>query len=145
MTDADGRRDRYPAVVFSPHVWALLNHVDSDPELLPAGLWSAVERTHYMGSSKVFVLTDRPFWLDTDSDTGRMAMGMTLTDRMPRSVYLFDSGPDQPGVMCLSYTWNDDSLKFATLSAEQRLELLLTKLGRSIPGWTSARISSAHR
>ncbi|MGA4876712.1 flavin monoamine oxidase family protein [Streptomyces lydicamycinicus] len=134
VTDADGRRDRYPAVVFSPHVWALLNHVDSDPELLPADLWSAVERTHYMGSSKVFVLTDRPFWLDTDPDTGRMAMGMTLTDRMPRSVYLFDSGPDRPGVMCLSYTWNDDSLKFATLSAEQRLELLLTKLGEIYPG-----------
>lgn len=133
MTDADGRRDRYPAVVFGPHVWALLNHVDSDPELLPADLWSAVERTHYMGSSKVFVLTDRPFWLDTDPDTGRMAMGMTLTDRMPRSVYLFDSGPDRPGVMCLSYTWNDDSLKFATLSAEQRLELLLTKLGEIYP------------
>ncbi|GAA2100869.1 NAD(P)/FAD-dependent oxidoreductase [Streptomyces albiaxialis] len=134
VKDADGRLDRYPAVVFSPHVRALLTHVDSDPSLLPAELWTAVERTHYMGSSKVFVLTDRPFWLDTDPDTGQMAMGMTLTDRMPRSVYLFGSDPGRPGVMCLSYTWNDDSLKFATLSAEQRVEILLAKLGEIYPG-----------
>ncbi|SMC48963.1 tryptophan 2-monooxygenase [Kibdelosporangium aridum] len=133
IEDANGHVQRYPAVVFSPHVWALLNHVDSDPDLLPQELWTAVERTHYMGSSKLFVLTDRPFWLDADPSTGRRTMGMTLTDRMPRSVYLFDSGPDEPGVMCLSYTWNDDSLKFATLSAEQRLELLLSKLDKIYP------------
>lgn len=134
ITDAGGHVRRYPAVVFSPHVWALLNHVDSDPDLLPSDVWTAVERTHYMGSSKLFVLTDRPFWLDEDPATGRRKMGMTLTDRMPRSVYLFDSGPAEPGVMCLSYTWNDDSLKFATLTPHQRLELLLSKLDKIYPG-----------
>ncbi|MFB7266819.1 flavin monoamine oxidase family protein [Streptomyces nojiriensis] len=134
VTDAAGRRDRFAAVVYTPHVWTLLNRVETDPELLSAPLWTAVERTHYMGSSKLFVLTDRPFWRDVDPDTGLPVMSMTLTDRMPRGVYLFDDGPDRPGVMCLSYTWNDDSLKMATLSAQERLDVLLGKLADIYPG-----------
>ncbi|MGW1936135.1 flavin monoamine oxidase family protein [Streptomyces goshikiensis] len=134
VTDADGRRERFPAVVYTPHVWTLLNRVETDPELLSPPLWTAVERTHYMGSSKLFVLTDRPFWRDVDPRTGLPVMSMTLTDRMPRGVYLFDDGPDRPGVMCLSYTWNDDSLKMATLSARERLDVLLGKLAEIYPG-----------
>jgi tryptophan 2-monooxygenase len=59
---------------------------------------------------------------------------MTLTDRMPRGVYLFDDGPDRPAVMCLSYTWNDDSLKFAALSADERLKVVLSSLREIYPG-----------
>ncbi|MFB7917438.1 flavin monoamine oxidase family protein [Streptomyces sp. NPDC056061] len=133
VTDESGRARDFPAVVFSPHVWALLNRVDCDPALLPTEHWTAVERTHYMGASKLFVLVDRPFWRDRDPVTGAEAMSMTLTDRMPRGVYLFDDGPDRPGVMCLSYTWNDDSLKVATLCAEERLEVLLSRLAEVYP------------
>ncbi|GAA1933075.1 flavin monoamine oxidase family protein [Streptantibioticus ferralitis] len=133
VTDADNTVREYPAVVFSPHVWTLLHRIDCAPELLPTAHWTAVERTHYMGSSKLFVLVDRPFWRDADPDTGHDVMGMTLTDRMPRGVYLFEDGPDRPGVMCLSYTWNDDSLKFATLSAHERLDALLTSLAAIYP------------
>jgi len=35
--------------------------------------------------------------------------------------------------MCLSYTWNDDSLKVATLTPEDRLERLLSQLGAIYP------------
>ncbi|MEU5923075.1 NAD(P)/FAD-dependent oxidoreductase [Streptomyces antimycoticus] len=133
VTDESGEEREFPAVVYSPHVWTLLNRVDCDPSLLSTPLWTAVERTHYMGASKLFVLVDRPFWRDADPATGHDMMSMTLTDRMPRGVYLFDDGPDRPGVMCLSYTWNDDSLKVATLSAEERLETLLTKLTAIYP------------
>ncbi|MCQ8827734.1 flavin monoamine oxidase family protein [Streptomyces malaysiensis] len=133
VADERGAEREFPAVVFTPHVWTLLNRIDCDPALLSTPLWTAVERTHYMGASKLFVLVDRPFWRDTDPATGQDAMSMTLTDRMPRGIYLFEDGPDRPGVMCLSYTWNDDSLKFATLSAEERLELLLTKLATIYP------------
>ncbi|WP_370088374.1 flavin monoamine oxidase family protein [Streptacidiphilus sp. MAP12-16] len=133
IEDADRVVETYPAVVFTPHVWTLLNRIDCDPALLSVPHWTAVERTHYMGASKLFVLTDRPFWLDRDPCTGQDRMSMTLSDRMPRGVYLFDEGPDRPGVICLSYTWNDDSLKFATLSTEDRLEVLLAKLGEIYP------------
>ncbi|SNS50143.1 tryptophan 2-monooxygenase [Actinoplanes regularis] len=134
VRDASGRGEVFQAVVFTPHVWTLLNRIECDPALLSLDQWTAVERTHYMGSSKVFVRTDRPFWRDLDPATGRDTMGMTLTDRIARGVYLFDNGPDQPGVMCLSYTWNDDSLKVATLSAAERLEVLLPQLAAIYPG-----------
>lgn len=133
VDDAEGRRETYPAVVFTPHVWTLLNRIDCEPGLLSAPQWTAVERTHYMGASKLFVATDRPFWLDRDPTTGRDRMSMTLTDRMPRGVYLFDEGPERPGVACLSYTWNDDSLKVATLTDGQRLEVLLARLSEIYP------------
>ncbi|MGW1906530.1 flavin monoamine oxidase family protein [Streptomyces sp. DSM 41493] len=133
VEDADGEVRTYPAVVYTPHVWTLLNRVSCSPDLLPVKLWTAVERTHYMGASKLFVLTDRPFWRDVEPGSGREAMGMTLTDRLARGVYLFDDGPDRPGVMCLSYTWNDDSLKVATLSAQERLKVLLARLGEIYP------------
>jgi len=110
IEDAGGGRRTFPAVVFTPHVWTLLGRIDADAELLDPAQWTAVERTHYMNSSKLFVLTDRPFWRDIDPRTGHELMGMTLTDRCPRGVYLFDDGPERPGVMCLSYTWNDDAI-----------------------------------
>lgn len=132
--DSSGARQEFAAVVFTPHVWTLLGRIDCAPELLSTQQWSAVERTHYMSASKLFVLTDRPFWLDTDPRTGHDVMGMTLTDRCPRGVYLFDDGPDRPGVMCLSYTWNDDSAKFATMGDDERLAVLLRRLAAIYPG-----------
>ncbi|MBC7140292.1 MAG: glucan biosynthesis protein [Defluviimonas sp.] len=94
---------------------------------------TAIERTHYMESSKLFVPVDRPFWLDKDEDTGRDVMSMTLTDRMTRGTYLLDDGPDKPAVICLSYTWCDDSLKWLPLSANERMEVMLKSLGEIYP------------
>jgi tryptophan 2-monooxygenase len=134
IEDSAGVTREFPAAVFTPHVWTLLSQIDCAPELLSTPQWTAVERTHYMNSSKVFVLTDRPFWLDTDPRTGHDVMGMTLTDRSPRGVYLFDDGPDRPGVMCLSYTWNDDSSKLLTLDDHRRVSVLLRRLADIYPG-----------
>ena len=87
-----------------------------------------------MGSSKVFVLVDRPFWKDIDPATGREVMSMTLTDRMSRGTYLLDQGEGRPGVICLSYTWSDDSLKLLPLDAEARVDLMLKSLAEIYPG-----------
>ncbi|WP_204358361.1 NAD(P)/FAD-dependent oxidoreductase [Streptosporangium sp. 'caverna'] len=129
---ADGT-DEFAAAVLTPQVRLLLSRIDTAEDLFPVDVWTAVERTHYMGGSKLFALVDRPFWRDLDKRTGRPVMGMTLTDRAPRGVYLFDDGPDAPGVMCLSYTWNDDSLKAAALPAAERLDVMLRHLRRIYP------------
>jgi tryptophan 2-monooxygenase len=134
ITDADGRTDAFDAVVYTAQVWMLLNTINSDDRLLPIDHWTAVERTHYMGSSKVFVLVDRPFWKDIDPATGREVMSMTLTDRMSRGTYLLDQGEDQPGLICLSYTWSDDSLKLLPLDADARMDLMLKSLAEIYPG-----------
>lgn len=134
ITDADGRTDAFEAVVYTAQVWMLLNTINSDDRLLPIDHWTAVERTHYMGSSKVFVLVDRPFWKDIDPATGREVMSMTLTDRMSRGTYLLDQGEGKPGLICLSYTWSDDSLKLLPLDAEARMDLMLKSLAEIYPG-----------
>ncbi|WP_240979907.1 NAD(P)/FAD-dependent oxidoreductase [Streptomyces sp. HNM0574] len=138
VTDADGAIRTYPAAVFTAQSWMLLNQIDCDEALLPADHWTAVERTHYMESSKLFVPVDRPFWLDSAVDdegnaTGRDVMSMTLTDRMTRGTYLLDDGPDKPAVICLSYTWCDDSIKWLPLDANERMEVMLRSLGEIYP------------
>ncbi|MER5301703.1 FAD-dependent oxidoreductase [Streptomyces lasiicapitis] len=132
--DKNGTARTFPTAVFTPHKRTLVTNVRCDQALLPTPVWTAVERSHYMGSSKLFVLVDRPFWRERDPLTGRDVMSTTLTDRMPRGVYLFDEGPDRPGVMCLSYTWNDDSLKMAPLTPEERLDGVLDALAGIYPG-----------
>lgn len=134
VTDADGDIRTYRAAVFTAQSWLLLSRIDCDDALLPIDHWTAVERTHYMESSKLFVPVDRPFWLDQDPHTGRDTMSMTLTDRMTRGTYLLDNGPDNAAVICLSYTWCDDSLKWLPLDANERMEVMLKSLGEIYPG-----------
>ncbi|QWF78047.1 flavin monoamine oxidase family protein [Amycolatopsis sp. CA-230715] len=134
VTDADGRIRTYPAAVFTAQSWMLLSKIECDESLFPIDHWTAIERTHYMESSKVFVPVDRPFWRDVDPATGREKMSMTLTDRMTRGTYLLEHGPDSPAVLCLSYTWADDSLKWLPLSAAERVEVMLQSLREIYPG-----------
>ena len=114
--------------------WLLSTRIHTEETLFPAELWTAIERSHYMQSSKTFVMVDRPFWKDIDPATGREVMSMTLTDRLNRATYLLDNGPDQPAVILLSYTWNDDALKWLALDADQRVELMLHSLEQIYPG-----------
>jgi monoamine oxidase len=61
-------------------------------------------------------------------------MSMTLTDRLTRGTYLFDNGPGQPGVICLTYSWMSDALKMLPEPAERRVHLALNALGKIYPG-----------
>ncbi|OLT28127.1 hypothetical protein BJF83_01150 [Nocardiopsis sp. CNR-923] len=86
-----------------------LSMIDCDESLLPVDHWTAIERTHHMESSKLFVPVDRAFWRDKDPRTGRDVMSMTLTDRMTRGTYLLEGeAPDAPAAICMSHTWCDD-------------------------------------
>jgi tryptophan 2-monooxygenase len=134
VTDATGDIRTYKSAVFTAQSWLLLSKIACDDALFPIDHWTAMERTHYMESSKLFVPVDRPFWLDKDPRTGRDTLSMTLTDRMTRGTYLLDDGPDRPAAICLSYTWCDDSLKWLPLSAHERMEVMLKSLGEIYPG-----------
>jgi tryptophan 2-monooxygenase len=134
VTDASGAIRTYRAAVFTAQSWMLLSKIACDEGLFPIDHWTAIERTHYMESSKLFVPVDRPFWLDKDERTGRDTLSMTLTDRMTRGTYLLGDDPEAPAVICLSYTWCDDSLKWLPLSANERMEVMLASLGEIYPG-----------
>lgn len=129
------------AVIYTGHKRAMqmsagLSQTNHMREIMDGDRWEAIEYTHYMQSSKVFIKASRPFWNDKDSQN-RHVMSTTLSDRLTRGTYLLDYGQgSDPGaaVMCLSYTWNDDSLKFAPFSLEQRVQQTLSVLREIYPG-----------
>jgi tryptophan 2-monooxygenase len=133
IVDAAGVSRIFPAVVFTAQGWMLLSRIRCDERLFPAHVWTAIERTHYMQSSKTFVAVDRPFWKDADPETGRDCMSMTLTDRMPRGTYLLEGDDGGPSVVCLSYTWTDDSSKWLVLDARERVDVALDSLRAIYP------------
>jgi tryptophan 2-monooxygenase len=133
ITDTWGTRRSYSAVLVTCQSWLLTTQIAVEESLFSQKLWMALDRTRYMQSSKTFVMVDRPFWKDTDPETGREVMSMTLTDRLTRGTYLFDHGPEQPGVICLSYAWMGDALKMLPHSSEKRVQLALSALKKIYP------------
>ncbi|MBW4035016.1 MAG: FAD-dependent oxidoreductase, partial [Proteobacteria bacterium] len=133
ITDRYGTTTEYDAVIVTCQVWLLSARIDCSESLFHHDLWMAMERTHYMQSSKTFVMVDRPFWRDIDPATGEHALSMTLSDRLTRGTYLLDNGEDKPGVICLSYTWSDDALKWLALPLDDRVRLMLHSLRQIYP------------
>ena len=133
VTDAWGDVRRYPAVLVTCQGWLLTTQIECQESLFSQKLWTALDRTRYMQSSKTFVLVDRPFWKDKDPRTGRDVMSMTLTDRLTRGTYLFDNGEGQPGVICLTYSWMSDALKMLPEPVDRRVKLALGALGKIYP------------
>ncbi|WGH90408.1 NAD(P)/FAD-dependent oxidoreductase [Auritidibacter ignavus] len=133
VTEATGSAQHYDAVVVTCQSWLLTTEIDCAEDLFSQEMWMALDRTRYMQSSKTFVPVDRPFWKDQDPATGQDVMSMTLTDRITRGTYLFDHGDDQPGVICLTYSWMSDALKMLPYDPEKRAELALGALEKIYP------------
>jgi monoamine oxidase len=133
VTDAWGDTRRYPAVLVTCQSWLLTTQIECQESLFSHKIWAALDRTRYMQSSKTFVMVDRPFWKDTDPRTGRDVMSMTLTDRLTRGTYLFDNGDNQPGVICLTYSWMSDALKMLPEPVDRRVRLALNALSKIYP------------
>jgi tryptophan 2-monooxygenase len=133
VTDRWGDTRLYPAVLATCQSWLLTTSIATGEDLFSQKLWMALDRTRYMQSSKTFVMVDRPFWRERDAQTNRYRMSTTLSDRLTRGTYLFDNGPDQPGVICLSYSWMSDAMKVLPLSADQRVNLMLNALRNVYP------------
>lgn len=133
LTDTWGDTRRYAAVLVTCQSWLMTTQIDCEESLFSQKLWMALDRTRYMQSSKTFVMVDRPFWKDKDPQTGRDVMSMTLTDRLTRGTYLFDHGPDKPGVICLTYSWMSDALKMLPHPVDKRVRLALDALRKIYP------------
>lgn len=113
----------FSSVIYTPHVRILdkLRYCGGKEQfaamntLLSVPQWEAVMYTHYMQSAKIFASTRRPFWNDPAGGLPRV-MSVTLSDRLTRGTYLLDysqsTGPSKGSGVFLSYTWNDDSVKF---------------------------------
>ena len=132
LTDTWGNTRLYPAALTTCQSWLLTTQIAVEETLFSQKHWMALDRTRYMQSSKTFVMVDRPFWNDLKAN-GWPTLGMTLTDRLTRGTYLFDNGPDQPGVICLSYAWMGDALKMLPHDTHKRVQLALSALQKIYP------------
>lgn len=103
-----------------------------DQEILTAGQRSALQRVHMTSSSKVFMLTREKFWL-----TQRDLPANIQTDTLVRGVYCLDYAPEDPGapgVVLLSYTWEDDSTQQLGLRGKrERVQRLVADVARTNP------------
>ena len=133
VTDQYDNVREYKAVIATCQSWLLTTSITTAESLFSHKHWMALDRTSYMQSSKTFIMVDRPFWKDRDPITQKYRMSMTLTDRLTRGTYFFDNGDDQPGVICLTYTWMADALKMLPLPIERRVELALEALAKIYP------------
>lgn len=95
----------------------------------------AVNETHLVGSSKLFLLTKNKFWLE------KGLPHTILTDNLAKGIYCLDYDPENKngcGVVLISYTWEDDSHKLITLKdKEKRLEYLVDELKTVAPDFAS--------
>jgi monoamine oxidase len=139
ITDMWGVVRRFPVVLVTCQSWLLTTQIKCEESLFSYKLWTALDRTRYMQSSKTFVMVDRPFWKDKDPNTGRDVMSTTLTDRLTRGTYLFDNGDNRPGVICLTYSWMSDALKMLPHTVEHRVRLALSALKKIYPDVDIAR------
>lgn len=133
VTDRWGHERHFAAVLSTCQTWLLTTAIETDERLFAQKLWMALDRTRYMQSSKTFVMVDRPFWRERNPRTGQYRLSCTLSDRLTRGTYLFDNGPDKPGVICLSYSWMSDALKVLPLPPERRVALMLRALDAIYP------------
>ncbi len=133
LVDRWGNQQNVDAILVTTQSWLLTTNIDVEESLFSNKLWMALDRTRYMQSSKTFVMVDRPFWHDINKVTGHNEISMTLTDRNTRGTYLFDNGPDKPGVICLSYAWMSDAMKVLPKSADERAALALDTLEKIYP------------
>ena len=141
VTDRWGTVRTAAAAVVTCQCWLLSASIDTQESLFDVATWMAMDRSHYAQSSKTFVMVDRPFWHDVDPATGRRVLSTTLTDRMTRATYLLEDVDeagrarlDAPALICLSYTWNDDALKWMSMDRPARVRRMLASLAQTYPG-----------
>jgi len=88
---------------------------------------TAMRHLHHLSSSKLFIRTATKFWKDT-----RLPR-VILTDELPRAVYLLDYPQTDDGVICMSYSWGDDSVKLLALDPREQFEVIKRTVRRIHP------------
>ncbi|WP_419554232.1 flavin monoamine oxidase family protein [Candidatus Poriferisodalis sp.] len=129
----------YDRVIWAAPKWAsqtnttLVEFLEPGREPLPVPgeptVASAVKEMHTISSSKAFILTDDKFWLKHDLPAN------IQSDTVIRGLYCLDYAPDDPdgpGVVLVSYTWQDDSAKQIALPSdnESRIKRLVADVAR---------------
>ena len=90
---------------------------------------AALRRIHVINSSKLFIRTKTKFWKDKSLNIPENIQ----TDELPRGIYFLDYPQTENGVVCMSYTWGDDSSKVCGIDPKERLELFKSVIEKINP------------
>lgn len=125
IIDSKDNKEQYDAVLLSCSLRALEMDIKINRSSFPDEVWASIHNSHLTCAGKVFVRTQTAFWKNQNPIS---TLNCTITDEPTRGTYLFDFDNTDSGVICLSYTWGDSSIKFNALSHEERVQTCLRTL-----------------
>lgn len=96
----------YDVVIATPSTWALQMSCDLrfPPNKLPIATKQSINSSHWISSTKIFYPLKERYWEKSNIPQ------VIATDTYLQDVYGYAAGED-PGVLLLSYTWEDDANK----------------------------------
>lgn len=108
--------------------FTVLQHIDVQPrESFSFQKWKAIRELHYAPAVRTGIQFKRRFWEREGLRGGKM-----ITDLPVRFAYYpsHGIGSSGPGVVLASYTWEDDSMPWSSLSEAERVPSALHGLSR---------------
>jgi tryptophan 2-monooxygenase len=111
----------------------LTNLTDILSERVKVGL----RNLHMASSSKMFICTQTKFWKGTGGQSAPTVPQTIQTDELPRGIYALDYPNTSHGVVLISYTWEDDSIKLQPLDLQQRFAILTASIAKIDATWAS--------
>jgi tryptophan 2-monooxygenase len=138
VTLANGTTQTFDRVIVATTTRAMemnLSLSDAQPSLPPnqrttsLDVGEAIDRIHVVSSTKLFLRTKK-FWNDP-----RFPRNILSDTKLPQ-LYTLDYGNPQSGVVLVTYTWEDDSIKTQALGAAELLEALKAEI-RTITAGTN--------
>jgi len=115
LTTKQGDGFQADAVIITAQTSAIQMELNIRRDLLNHRQWQAIYNSHHMSSGKIFLETDTAFWKEPGSE-----VTTTISDLPIRGTYLFDFEDTDSGLICVSYTWEDDSRKWHASTIEER-------------------------
>jgi tryptophan 2-monooxygenase len=97
--------------------------------LLDQDIQTSLRKIHMINSSKLFIRTKEKFW---KKHQGKMPQTV-LSDDLFSATYMLDYPQTKNGVICVSYTWGDESAKVSGLSPEERFRLYKESIANVVP------------
>ncbi len=130
VIEADGLENTYDAVIMSPTTWAMqintrINDFDVATEW-PFPVQTSFAMSHWIRSCKVMYALRERYW-----EVSRIPQ-LLSTDNQLQGIYAYAAGQSDPGVILVSYTWEDDANKFLAQGFEPSLAAGLLQLLDSI-------------
>lgn len=106
VTAGDGTKTAFDAVIATPTTWALQMscQIAFPAEMLPFETRQSLHASHWISSTKIFYPLKQRYWEVSNIPQ------VINTDTFLQDVYGYAVGKD-PGVLLLSYTWEDDANK----------------------------------